>query len=228
MIDIHSHVLPEVDDGARSVEESLQMLRDSYNQGVEACVATPHCTVHNNDSINDFCKKREEGFLRLKPYLDESCPRIILGGEIYLDNDLSRYEDIKKLCIGDTDFMLVEFPFRKQSKQIADWIYSLTIMGITPIIAHIDRYPNWKKLMEELSELNVIYQLNATIFLSMGTRHIAKKILEKNEIFIVSSDMHNTDVRCSYMEKAYMRAEKMYPLDVDELFGENAKKILGI
>jgi protein-tyrosine phosphatase len=229
MIDLHSHCLPNVDDGAKSVEESLKMLSDALGQGVKICAATPHCIVHGQDDVKRFLKKRESAAEALNEAMGskkEKYPKLILGAEIYLDNDISQFEDVEKLCLGETSYILVEFPTDKYDERCSEWIYSLTLKGLTPLIAHVDRYSFRKKLMDELSGINVFWQINAMRFMSMGGRKIVREILEKTNKCVVSSDMHNTSTRPCNMKNAYEKAQKKFSANAENLFGKNAEIIL--
>ena len=203
MIDLHSHILPEVDDGAKNTQEALFMLSDSFNQGVKLCVATPHCIVHEHEDITKFCRKRDKSFKMLKEQMTQNkFPEILLGAEVYLDNNISKHEDVNKLCIGQSNLILVEFPIFNQDKNLEEWVYLLTVKGYKPIIAHIERYPNAKQLISNLRDLNLIYQINASRLLSYGGRRTVKDLIETGERFVLSSDMHNTTSRKCNMGKA--------------------------
>ena len=100
MIDIHSHFLPEIDDGAKNVSESIAMLTDSKKQGVEICVGTSHVTVHSDNGIAKFLEKRKYSIELLENRIaKEKCdvPKLLYGAEVFLDNDISLYEENKNL-----------------------------------------------------------------------------------------------------------------------------------
>ena len=173
MIDIHTHCLPYIDDGAKNLTESKALLRDSFEQGVSVCVATPHCVVHGNDAISAFLNRREQSYNALVSSVlcdGEKYPKIYLGAEVLLDHDISQYPDIKKLCIANTNYMLLEFPHMVQSKETFDWLYSLTILGIKPIIAHIERYPNHNEMIPDFSDIDLLYQINASSLLGFSSK----------------------------------------------------------
>ena len=226
MIDLHSHALPSIDDGAKNVETSVKMLSESRKQGVEICVLTPHCVLHDGESLEKFFKKRNESFSLLKEAISanpSAFPALRLGAEVYFDNDISQYEGIEKLCIEGTNLLLVEFPMRAINKNSYDWLYSLTLRGIKPVIAHVDRYQFYNDLINDFSDLGVVYQLNAENFLSFFGRRIISKILKNGEEFIVSSDMHNlTDRPCNMKEAFTIAQKKMGTLKARKLFQRNA------
>ena len=229
MIDLHAHFLPSIDDGSSDIETSIQMLADSVNQGVEICVATPHCVLHKQENINTFLTKRDNSIRLLEEELekrDAPYPKLIYGSEVMLDNDINMYSDIERLCIGDTPYMLLEFDIVRDSRKYADWLYSLTLRGIKPVIAHIDRYPDFDILIREFKGIDLIYQINASRFVSIWGRNIIKHLMSYHNTYLVSSDMHNTSGRKCNMQAAYTKALKRFPAEADQLFKYNAKKIL--
>lgn len=232
MIDLHSHALPQIDDGAKNVETSIKMLRESFSQGVELCALTPHCVLHQPDSLDNFLAKRKVSFELLQEKISQtnlSVPQLRLGAEVYFDNDISQYEGIEKLCIEGTNLLLVEFPMKNISRKSYEWLYSLTLKGITPLIAHVDRYQCYDAFINDFSDLDVVYQLNAENFLSFFARQHIKKILKNEEKFIVSSDMHNLEDRPCNMKAAFLRAEKMLgAVKAKRLFRKNAADLLSI
>ncbi len=230
MIDLHSHFLPGIDDGAKTINESIAMLTDSFSQGVKTIVATPHCALHDKDSITSFLSHRDDSLNKIKDAIkgnSAKIPHILLGAEIYLDNDITEYEGLLKLCIENTNYMLIEFPHIGFQPKSADWIYELTLLGIKPIIAHIDRYSEWKEIFASLADVNVIYQVNASNFLNFSGRRVLRHLFKYKVPFTVSSDMHNMSTRPSYMKKAYLKAKKSFPTLSEDLFINNAQEILG-
>lgn len=232
MIDLHSHCLPAIDDGAQDVRTSLRMLLQSFQQGVTTCVMTPHCVCHSQEKIDKFLKARKECYFDLQQKIEETSikvPELRLGAEVYFDNDISRYDGIEKLCIEGTNVLLLEFPFGCISRKSSEWLYSLTVKGIQPLIAHIDRYSCFSALMEDFSDLDLIYQINAENFLTFSGRSRLSNIFKNDKIFIVSSDMHNLKDRPCNLKNAYERCQKKYgTVFANEIFTENASKLLGL
>lgn len=227
MVDIHTHCLPEIDDGAKNIQESIEMLKDSYMQGVDLCVATPHCIIHNQDDISIFLKKRKKSADLLFEHIEDinGVPEIFLGAEVYLDNDLSRYRDIEKLCIGSSRYMLVELS-GTEAINTAEWLYNLRLRKIKPIIAHIDRYAIYKEYLQEFADMDIVYQVNASRFLSIGGRKIIKNIMQYTDKFVVSSDMHNVTERKCNMQKAYVKARKKYSNILEEMFEKRSNLMI--
>lgn len=227
MIDLHTHVLPHLDDGARSRAESLAMLRESAAQGVTLCAATPHCNVHRNEDIASFCERRDqrcEELLQKAKSEAYTIPKILLGAEVYLDNEISVYPDIEKLCIGDTKYMLVELTPGKYDCKIVDWLYDLKIKGIQPIVAHIDRYDYWKELLQDMQGLGAVYQINASRFLEFRGRWFLREFLKYEDRVVIGSDMHGSMHRKPCMKDAYGKARKLFGDLADGMFNGAALK----
>lgn len=217
--DLHTHILFGVDDGAKTLQESLAMLSDSFDQGIRFCALTPHCVIHKPGDITNFLEKRQQSFEKLEQAVNRNVtPQMALGAEVYADHDISQHDDISKLCIGDTNYILVELPFLNKYEWFADCVYSLNLKGFTVIVAHIDRYPLWEKILNELRGLKVVYQINASRLLSFSGRRLIKKLLRSEERFVVASDMHNMTFRKCDMAAALKKANKMDPVIAKKLF----------
>lgn len=225
LIDIHSHFLPNIDDGAKSEKESFEMLQDSVTQGVTKIVATPHCVIHQKNDIFRFIENRRKSFEKIKG--KGKTPKILLGAEVYFDNDLSEYENIDKLCIGNTPYILIEIPMKKHDyAKLSEWLYSLTLIGLKPVIAHIDRYPDFAELISNFDTVKVIYQINASRFFTFTGKRRVKKILDMVDFAVVSSDMHNMTIRKCNMKAAFEKAKKMLPDKAEDLFANNAEIVI--
>ena len=229
LIDLHSHYLSGIDDGAKNVGESIKMLSDSFRQGVRLSVATPHCTIRRSEDIERFLKIRQHSIERLNSERERksvTLPGQLCGAEIYLDNNINAYPDIEKLCIGETNLLLVEFPLEKYNHACADWLHSLNLTGIRPVVAHIDRYIFWQEMLNDFQGLDIVYQINAARFLSFSGRRLIKKLLKYHLFYVVSSDMHNMQNRSCNMNDAYEKAEKWLGKKAAlTLFQTNAKSL---
>ena len=230
MIDVHTHFLPGIDDGSRSVEESLKMLIDSKKQGVAACVATPHCILHKVGDIEHFLNVRDEACERLTRAAEiAGCdiPEIYLGSEVYLDNNIiKKFDGVERLCFSGTNYILVELPRQRLDRRVTEWIFNLTIKGLNPILAHVERTS--RKELDEIGiwDLDIIFQINAGSFVNFSSRRELKKIFAHNKKFVVGSDMHNTTSRPQCMLKAGEISQKKFSCMTDEIFYTNSKNIL--
>ena len=228
MIDLHSHVLPYVDDGAKDENMSIEMLISAKSQGVDIVAATPHCIAKNQEAVEAFLEKRNAGYDKLMSAISgrNDLPEIVLGAEVNLYKDISDLPNLAALCYENTNYILLELSDNGNASEVAEWIYNITLKGLRPVIAHVDRYPDFNDVMDELAHLDVVYQVNAARFLTMSDRRLLKKVFKKGERIAVSTDMNNVTTRICNMEKAYDIALKKFPAMSDMLFTECAKSVL--
>jgi len=229
MVDLHTHILPGMDDGAKNASESLRMLADAYAQGVRLCVATPHVVLHRNGDIDAFLRKRRESAISLADAAKNSTlklPDLLLGAEVYLDNNINVYPDIEKLCIGNTPCILVEFPIEKYDPYWGDWLHSMCLRGLHPIVAHIDRYVHAERLLSDFTGLSITYQINASRMFSFSGRRFAARLIENRQSCIFASDMHNLTTRKCNMKEAFHKVSKKFPQEASSLFSLRAKNML--
>lgn len=228
MVDIHSHVLPYIDDGARNEDEAIMMLQDAYNKGISVVYATPHLRVYSDEELKSALEKREEVFTALLNETEKRgalIPQVKKGFEVHLDNDVTEFSDFSKLCFEGTNKMLVEMPMHHWDGFTINRIEALKNEGIVPVLAHIERYIEFKKNIEKaLSLEGVIYQVSADAFFGFRRLRFIKKLFEMGKIVIVGSDMHNMDTRKNKMAEAYKKAirknkgfEIMFETDISAL-----------
>lgn len=208
MIDIHTHILPEIDDGSKNVDESIAMLDALSKQGVDTVVATPHFYIDRID-VRDFLKRRTESFEKLKKSLDKLVdrPQIALGAEVQFYPELSSLDGIERFCIGETKYLLVEMPFVPWNGYTYQTINHLSMSrGIIPVIAHIERYidfMNEKKTVLKLKEAGALIQINSSFIIDRGTRRKALSFLKQNTVSFIASDCHNLESRPPNIEKSF-------------------------
>ncbi len=194
MIDFHSHILPEMDDGSKSVEESCKMLRESFLQGVSQIVATPHFYAEDN-SPKRFLERRKESFEKLKPSLDSDMPEIFLGAEVKYFEGISRADDVGLLKTEGTDLLLIEMPFMTWNQRMVNDVVELTYQRHTKvIIAHVERYFRFgaEKFLPEFYRNDILIQANAESFI--GGKFVTRKVmnmLKDGRIHLLGSDCHN-------------------------------------
>ena len=232
MIDFHSHILPGIDDGADCVETSLSMLGMLYSQGVTTVVATPH--FHgDSESVDEFLTKREKAYLDLMKACEKNCakiPEIVLGAEVALTLDTPKIEGIEKLCIGDTNTILIELPYRDNSEWITYAVYEIIARcRLVPVLAHFERLCTDKKVLksfEKLLSLELFVQANADSFLDKYYYKAVKQLVKKGVVDVIGSDMHNLDERKSNMDKAVSKINRKFGKDYFEELQSNAQKLL--
>ncbi len=207
MIDIHSHIIPKIDDGAENLEISLKLLQIAKDNGTEGIVATPHYYK----GFYDFeYKKINMEVEKLRKLASDNLIDIDIycGQEIcFFEGMLKELEQEKIGTINNTKYMLIEFPLDEFSRNIFDEIYELQIKGIQPIIAHPERYKTFKNNPEKINKFiceGYLFQLNLGSLLgqfSKETRKTAELFLRNNIYSFIGSDAHNLRTRASSFEK---------------------------
>ncbi len=229
LIDFHAHILPGVDDGAADIEETRKLLLSQKQQGIETVVATPHYLKHT--SITEFIKKRDAALDLVKNEITENIPNIIPGAEVELFYGLSTHKrNLERLCIGDTNYILIELPFEFWNEWIYEELYQLSVKHkLRPIIAHLDRYITTVrniKFVEKLLKKDVLIQVNAGALLNFSSRSIVKAFLKRDAFTVLGSDCHNSTDRKCEIEKACRMIEKKFGADVLNRILKNGERIV--
>lgn len=204
MVDFHSHILPCMDDGCKSVEDSVEALKLLYKSGVHKVMLTPHYYAEK-ESVDEFLLRREASYKLLKEEIDKTSlelPKLSLGAEVKFFCGISLRNDIKKLCYEDTKCILLEMPFEKWNKSVYTEVMNLQGRnGIIPLIAHFNRYIPYGNSFKDITSLGCPLQLNAEVFeKKLGTRRWLKYL--STEDIVLGSDCHNMDTRKPNIDKA--------------------------
>lgn len=204
MTDLHTHILPSVDDGSRSVEMSIAMLREEAAQGVSTVALTPHY-YRERESSGAFLARRKaasealEDAIAALPETERSAlPVRILAAEVAWVPNLVDCSHLRELCYQGTDLFLLELPMQPWYDGLFSQLYDLiNITGLTPVIAHIDRYWSSQKpaRLAELNSLGLPIQLSAEALLHFPTRARALKALQKGQAQYLISDCHRIHER---------------------------------
>ncbi len=230
MIDFHSHILPDVDDGALNIKTSLDMINESKAQGINTIVSTSHCYPKCEESIEHFLLRREAAYKQLCNEMatsDTTFPKIHKGCEVNMLTDIAELKNICDLCIENTNYILVEMPYTPWKEWMLDSVYKLTLLGLRPIMAHIDRYT--LQDIENLSNLvdfGVVFQINGELFLDKKMKKIADKIMNDSYAHILGSDMHSMNKRKPNLAEAKEAIIYRYGKECFEQMKENANCIL--
>ena len=206
-IDFHTHILPELDDGASDIEMSLAMLSCAEQCGAETMVFTPH--VSSGADFHEFIKKRKKRADSVKRAIKKEwfpCPEILLGAEVSLDGSLAERDGVSALCVEGTDLLLLELPYTSWNSWYNNEIYNLVSKhNVTPVMAHIERYLKSPKDIAKLSTLvsfGVKFQVNAGSFMSFRGRGIIRALAAEGLISAIGSDCHNMSGRSPDISKA--------------------------
>lgn len=225
--DIHGHFLPAMDDGCKTVEESLLVLRESYAQGIRCMVATPH--YYPVETVEAFLARRQNAWQSLKAYLDNSLPRVVLGAEVAYHPGLCYEKNLDRLCMGNSRYLLLEMPFSQWENSLLRDVRSIcTVMGITPIIAHLERYLGMQKksAVHELLDMNVLVQMNAENLLGRFDGRAGRKMIKSGMVQLLGSDCHNMTHRRPNLGKAMEILKKHGMQDYLDTLTENSFELM--
>ncbi len=198
MIDFHSHILPGIDDGAKTVEDSLFLIDTMHSLGAAHIVLTPHF-YPSQKSITSFVESRNAACKLLAEELQKKqidVPKLHLGCEVYLEPIIFNYDDLTPLTIDlGGKFILTELLYDEEltnstMSMLNKLVYSHNLI---PILAHIDRYPFLmkEKTLVSLLDMGCIAQINVSALTKFFTRKKLIKYLEKGYIGVIGSDIHN-------------------------------------
>lgn len=199
MIDIHSHILFDIDDGAENIETSVKMCRDAYENGLTAVTATPHMSDYRR--LDGFARERNAKIRELREELarNDIPLTVASGAELYLSDKIFSADSLDKLTINGSRYMLSEFPLgRFDIRRATMWIDELLARGYIPILAHPERYLEIHRnlwVIDELLDRGVIFQVN---FDSLTGRNgekpqmMAVDMVERKIARLIGSDAHDT------------------------------------
>lgn len=238
MIDIHSHIVFDVDDGPKSLEESLNLISESYRQGVRTLVSTSH---RRKDMFETPEEKIHANFLRIKEVAEKKFPdlSILYGGELYYTEDLR--QKLEKNLVPTMDgsrYALIEFSMTTPWRDMHQALTKVLMLGITPLVAHIERYNALENKPDRVQEI-----INMGCYTQVNSNHVLKPklfgdkekvfkqrgcyFLEADLVHCIASDMHNLDKRPPYMKEAYDLVAKTYgQARAQALFKENMQALL--
>lgn len=208
IIDIHSHILPGVDDGAQDMEMTGRILSALYDQGVRTVFATPHFSIRSReDKVQRVAKAHE----KVTEFANQKFPdmQILLGSEVYMEEGMvERLKEGKVLTLNESPYVLCEFQFGGRYKEMYEYLQQLVRARYKPVIAHVERYTclqgEWGKL-HELREMGVLMQINAESltgnFFDKRYRY-GKTLIGAEVIDFVGSDAHDMEKRAPLMDRA--------------------------
>lgn len=224
-IDIHSHTLWDIDDGARDLREAVSLCLCAEDCGTSTLFLTPHLMYWSQSE--SLCDERDEKADRLEDALLDSGVDLTLkkGFEIFCDDEIFDVKYFKPYTLNESRYILIEFDFRKTTESdVKSWCRYLSSFGLVPIIAHPERYgfvANNVSCLDELSQAGVLFQINAGSPVGMfgdNAMDISCKMLEAGYVDFVGSDAHGINGRDTDMESLF----EDYPYKVTQ---EDIKKI---
>jgi len=234
-IDVHSHVLPGLDDGSRSMEQSLEMLRIAHDEGIEIMIATPHNMPGKGQPPRE---KVLEWIQNLQEEADrEGIPvQLVMGTEYFYREAVPELlEDGKGIGMNGSEYVLVEFDPMVESRYFSNALQDIMGAGYTPIVAHVERYAKVMDnptILKDLKRMGVLLQVNAASVIGDNgrvTKKDVKKLLKERLVDFVGTDAHSDGRRAPRMEKCAAYLTKKYGGDYAwELLCNNAKEYFGI
>lgn len=230
-IDIHNHTLFGVDDGAETIEESMEMLEDAKEQGAEAVILTPH---YRHGMFGYPATRIEEHFGRLEKAAERIGVSLYLGCEYHVNSDIiEKLQTGRCRTLAGSDYVLTEYSYQTEYSYIAEYTGRLLSCGYIPVIAHAERYQCLLKrpsLCGELKEKGAMVQVNADSVLGIdgrGAERFCKKLLKNQWADLIASDAHGRKDRRSHMEKCQKAVEKKYGMIyAKQLFIKNPMRII--
>jgi protein-tyrosine phosphatase len=232
MIDMHCHILPGVDDGARDLEESIQMARLAHSEGITAIIATPHHA--NGKWMNEAGQVLANVKLLNQAIADQGIPLTVHAGqEVRVYRELMEdYHAGKLLGLNHTPYMLIEFPTGSVPSYTESLLHEFQVAGITPIIAHPERNQELTQHPDKLIhfiELGALCQVTSHSITGLFGSKIQSLSLEwckRNLIHFVSSDAHNVSQRAFQVSTAYSKISKELGQDYTGYYENNARQLL--
>lgn len=226
MVDIHAHILPMIDDGSASFNDSLSLVKTAAEMGVTDIVCTPHYRGEYNKSPSEVKTVFEKFNENVKA---ENVPvRLYPGQEIFIDRNFKKnFAENRFITMNGTDFILIEFDFNHRC-EISQTVYELKMMGYKPIVAHLERY-YYADMAEayEIKKLGAFIQVNAesVIGVNRHRRKFVKTMFKEGFVDFVASDVHCGRVNRYADAERYVR-RKFGDSCADKVFSTNAEQII--
>ena len=197
LYDMHSHILPGIDDGAQSVEKSLVILNELKKQGVTNVCLTPHFYT-NEISVEDFAAKRKQAVAELMPHIPDGM-NVVVGAEVYVSRYMFNGDDLSCACFGNSNYILTEFAYSSQfTSHTMEYFVKLTEnYNMIPILPHVERYPvliSNPSIIGELKDMGVVIQTNTNSYTkkaSFFSKLKLIKLIKGGYIDVIGSDAHS-------------------------------------
>ena len=211
-VDFHSHILPGIDDGSRNIEMTEKMLKMEKNSGITKIVATPHFYL-SEQTLDSFLEKRAEAFEKTRPLAERMGVEIKLAAEVLYTGSLLE-NDLSKLCLEGTNYMMIELPYQRLTGQFINEFRSFAgsiFPDIVLILAHAERYLNFtdEDSIYEIMNTDMVVQLNSGDF-KMFSKHtkFMYDLLKHDMAHLLGTDCHNITSRAPNMDIAKKAIEK--------------------
>lgn len=233
LIDMHCHIIPGVDDGAKTKKDMDELLLMEYKSGVRKIVLTPH---YRKGMFEPDEREVEKGLEEIRQSIQELGieMEVYLGCEYHANSDMvQELKENKRFRMNGSKYILVEFSSQHNFSKVRNWIYELVKAGFQPIIAHVERCPaavEKKELVEELVELGAWIQVDAGAILGEDgwrMKTISRRLLKEELIHFIGSDAHDCHKRRPNLKECYSYVvKKKGDQYAQELFFDNPRVLL--
>ncbi|MBQ2933283.1 MAG: hypothetical protein IJE02_01535 [Clostridia bacterium] len=207
-LDIHAHILPAVDDGAKDMETALALLEMLKSQGVTDVIATPHF-YPDTDNAEDFAELTQKAYNELKEEIKyKDLPNVYLGCELRYFSGMGKSRAIKQFVIKNTNYLLLELPYGAPvTKTVLQDIIDISErQGLVPILAHIERYnrvSGFKKLLKLIADGYALAHINAGAVVTKESVRLCDKLIKGGYVSFLASDTHSPQNRPPLLEAAF-------------------------
>lgn len=231
-IDIHSHILHGVDDGARNLGMSIELLRMMKAQGITDVVATPHFDARYQN-FEEYTESVQTAYKQLKEaVIGEELPNIYLGSEVYYFKGIGNCYGIKDFAIENSKYLLLELSRMPIDDEVIKDICDIyDNIGLRPVLAHLERYvgvKGFKKILKLVESGVVLAQINASSVFIFHFKRAVKKLIKRGYVSFLATDTHSTDLRPPLLDKALDAIEKQFGKEHRELLIRNSEEFLDL
>lgn len=230
MIDIHCHLLYGVDDGAKTIEESVEMLEEAKRQGIMGIILTPH---YRHGMFAYPREEIDEHFQLLRPYAEKLGIYLALGTEYHVNSQIVEAMDSGRCrTLAGSRYVLCEYSHDSEWSYIYQTTQEMVLHGYVPVLAHAERYVALADpdMADELRRLGAWITVNADAVLGlegMGSKKYCKKMLKAELVDAIASDSHGIKSRAFHMQKCYELVAKKFGEDyAKQLFVMHPARIL--
>jgi len=227
MIDIHNHLIPNIDDGSDSLSLSRKLLEDAIDEGITDVCITPHFMKHGPYKTRK--KELLTLFEQFKKDTEDLNVNLYLGNELYIDRELDELLADDEICrMNGSDYVLIEFPFEQYRREFDEYLYNVSL-NYRIIIAHPERYFYVKEdhdFVDRWLKEGYILQSNSTSLNSKESKKVIFDFIEKGKLSIIASDAHNK-YRPLSLKDAYDLISKKFSMEAADLLMEtNPRRII--
>lgn len=228
--DIHSHIIPYIDDGADNMETSIEMAEIAVSEGIENIICTPHAF----SGYDELMERADEQRIELQQQLQyRNIPvRLYPGFEVYISDNFLDYEHPERLALNGGSYVLIETDFERIPDCMNEALYLLKITGLTPILAHPERYLYLKKefsLCEMWKKNGMLFQINMGslngLYGSMAQK-MARKFFKKGYVDFIGTDAHSAGRRAPLIKDGIAECRRRYGAHTAEQLLKNNKDLM--